>query len=87
MSDAVKIVIGLVIFLALASFPIWFTATSGEADYRPELVYPQGEPECVEAREFTYFNRHGQFIFAEPCGRFAGYGYRHFSIHRGDLHF
>ena len=40
----------------------------------------------VEAREFTYFNRHGQFILAEPCGRFAGYEYPHFSIHRGDLH-
>ncbi len=40
----------------------------------------------VEAREFAYFNRHGQFIFAEPCGRFAGYEYPHFSIHRADLH-
>lgn len=40
----------------------------------------------VEAREFTYFNRHGQAIFAEPCGRFAGYKHPHFSIHRGDLH-
>jgi 5-methylphenazine-1-carboxylate 1-monooxygenase len=40
----------------------------------------------VEAREFTYFNRHGQLIFAEPCGRFAGYEYPHFSIHRADLH-
>jgi 2-polyprenyl-6-methoxyphenol hydroxylase-like FAD-dependent oxidoreductase len=40
----------------------------------------------VEAREFTFFNRHGQFIMAEPCGRFAGYEYPHFSIHRGDLH-
>ena len=39
----------------------------------------------VEAREFSYFNRHGQFIFSEPCGRFAGYVDRHFSIHRGDL--
>jgi len=40
----------------------------------------------VEAREFTYFNRHGQLIFSEPCGRFAGYEYPHFSIHRADLH-
>jgi 2-polyprenyl-6-methoxyphenol hydroxylase-like FAD-dependent oxidoreductase len=40
----------------------------------------------VEAREFAFFNRHGQFIFSEPCGRFAGYEYPHFSIHRGDLH-
>ena len=40
----------------------------------------------VEAKEFSYFNRHGQAIFSEPCGRFAGYKYPHFSIHRGDLH-
>lgn len=40
----------------------------------------------VEAREFTYFNRHGQLIFTEPCGLHAGYEYPHFSIHRGDLH-
>ena len=40
----------------------------------------------VEAKEFTFFNRHGQFILAEPCGKFAGYEYPHFSIHRADLH-
>ena len=40
----------------------------------------------VEAREFTYFNRHGQLIFSEPCGLHAGYEYPHFSIHRADLH-
>ena len=40
----------------------------------------------VEAREFAYFNRHGQSIFTEPCGLFAGYEYQHFSIHRADLH-
>lgn len=40
----------------------------------------------VEAKEFAYFNRHGQKIFTEPCGRFAGYDYPHFSIHRADLH-
>lgn len=40
----------------------------------------------VEAREFAYFNRHGQLIFREPCGRHAGYRYPHFSIHRADLH-
>ncbi len=40
----------------------------------------------VEAKEFTYFNRHGQLIFSEPCGLHAGYEYPHFSIHRADLH-
>lgn len=40
----------------------------------------------IEAREFVYYNRHGQKIFVEPCGRYAGYDYPHFSIHRADLH-
>ncbi len=40
----------------------------------------------VEPREFCFYNRHGQFIYAEPCGRHAGYAWPHFSIHRGDLH-
>ena len=47
---------------------------------------PALEAHGVEAREFAYFNRHGQKIFTEPCGRFAGYDYPHFSIHRADLH-
>ncbi len=49
-------------------------------------LLPALESHGVEAREFAYFNRHGQAIFTEPCGRFAGYGYPHFSIHRADLH-
>ncbi len=27
----------------------------------------------VETREMSYYTRHGQFIFTEPRGRFAGY--------------
>ena len=49
-------------------------------------LQPALEAYGVEAREFAYFNRHGQAVFAEPCGRFAGYEYPHFSIHRADLH-
>jgi 2-polyprenyl-6-methoxyphenol hydroxylase-like FAD-dependent oxidoreductase len=40
----------------------------------------------VEAREFTFFNQHGQLIYREPCGRHAGYDWPHFSFHRADLH-
>src|SRR3954465_2992300 len=36
-------------------------------------------------REFCYLNRFGQFIYSEPAGRFGGYQYPQFSIHRGDL--
>lgn len=49
-------------------------------------LQPALEAYGVEAREFAYFSRHGQAVFAEPCGRFAGYEYPHFSIHRADLH-
>jgi 2-polyprenyl-6-methoxyphenol hydroxylase-like FAD-dependent oxidoreductase len=40
---------------------------------------------CVITREFCYFNRFGQFIYSEPAGRYGGYEYPQFSIHRGDL--
>jgi 5-methylphenazine-1-carboxylate 1-monooxygenase len=41
---------------------------------------------AVETREMCYFSRHGQFIYSEPRGRFAGYEWPQFSIHRGSLH-
>lgn len=41
---------------------------------------------AVETREMSYYNRYGQFIFSEPRGRFAGYAWPQFSIHRGALH-
>lgn len=50
--DMGRIVFGLVIFLALVSFPIWFSATQGRTDYRPELEYPVGETSCVESKEY-----------------------------------
>lgn len=40
----------------------------------------------VETREMSYYTRHGQFIFSEPRGKFAGYAWPQFSIHRGDFH-
>src|SRR5918993_84268 len=40
---------------------------------------------AVETKEATFFNRFGQLIYAEPLGRYAGYGHPQFSIHRGDL--
>jgi 5-methylphenazine-1-carboxylate 1-monooxygenase len=41
---------------------------------------------AVEAEEFAFFTHHGQLIYREPTGRFAGHDYPHFSIHRGELH-
>ena len=41
---------------------------------------------AVETREMSYYSRHGEFIYSEPRGRFAGYDWPQFSIHRGHFH-
>jgi 5-methylphenazine-1-carboxylate 1-monooxygenase len=41
---------------------------------------------AVTTRESAFYNRYGQLIYAEPSGRYAGYEWPQFSIHRGDLH-
>jgi len=40
---------------------------------------------AVETREMCLVNRFGQFVWREPRGRFAGYAWPQFSIHRADL--
>lgn len=52
MYDAKKIIPGLIIFLALATFPLWFNLASGKADYRPEPKPPADEKSCVESKDY-----------------------------------
>lgn len=40
---------------------------------------------AVTTREAVFFNRFGQLIYSEPLGRYAGYDWPQFSIHRSDL--
>lgn len=40
----------------------------------------------IENTESRFFNRFGQLIYTEPRGRYAGYPYPEFGIHRGRLH-
>jgi 2-polyprenyl-6-methoxyphenol hydroxylase-like FAD-dependent oxidoreductase len=40
----------------------------------------------IENKESAFFNRHGQFIYREPRGKFAGYPFPELGIHRGKLH-
>ena len=44
------------------------------------------ERHAVVTREMCFYNRFGQFIYKEPRGRYAGYDWPQFSIHRGELH-
>ena len=47
MNDTNKIIIGLLIFLVLVTFPIWYSAATGKSGYTPEMEYPEKKP-CVE---------------------------------------
>lgn len=40
----------------------------------------------VETKELCFFNQHGQHIYFEPRGRYAGYEWPQISLHRGELH-
>jgi 2-polyprenyl-6-methoxyphenol hydroxylase-like FAD-dependent oxidoreductase len=40
---------------------------------------------AILTRESAFFNRFGQLIYREPVGRYAGYDWPQYSIHRGDL--
>jgi 2-polyprenyl-6-methoxyphenol hydroxylase-like FAD-dependent oxidoreductase len=40
----------------------------------------------IENRESAFFNRHGQLIYKEPRGLYAGYDVPEVGIHRGNLH-
>lgn len=39
----------------------------------------------IETRELRYANKHGQTIWADPRGRYAGLPWPQYSIHRGEL--
>ena len=41
--------------------------------------------EAIENVESCFFNRFGQLLFREPRGKYAGYPYPEFSVHRGTL--
>ncbi len=47
MYDAPKVLLGLVIFFVLITFPIWYNAAGGTADYVPELAKPVKGTTCV----------------------------------------
>lgn len=52
MYDAGKVIIGLIIFLALITFPVWYNIASGKATYVPELEKPSKGERCVADTEY-----------------------------------
>jgi len=56
MRDKGMILTGLVIFLALAVFPIWYNLLIGKAGPPPELKLPPEGGECVADTQFMRTN-------------------------------
>ena len=52
MSSSAKVIAGLIIFLCLVTFPIWYNVVGGKASYTPELKIISEEKSCVESKEF-----------------------------------
>lgn len=56
MYDSGKIMIGLIIFLVLITFPIWYNVLGGKATYVPELQKAAKGPQCVAPTEYMRDN-------------------------------
>ncbi|MBN1213604.1 MAG: sulfate reduction electron transfer complex DsrMKJOP subunit DsrJ [candidate division Zixibacteria bacterium] len=82
MYDAGKIIIGLIIFLIIITFPVWYNIAMGKATYIPQLEYPVDAEQCVadsayiRASHMDLLNtwrdkvvREGERVYHTPDGR------------------
>ena len=84
MFDSGKIIIGLIVFIGLFSFPLWKYATGGEVTKKPNLVLPPKADviECVNTTEYMHSShmdllnewrdevvRKGKRIYISPSGK------------------
>ena len=51
MHDAGKIIFGLLIFLAIVTYPAWHNAMNGKTGYIPAPKAPPDKKECVEPKQ------------------------------------
>jgi len=82
MYDGGKIIPGLVIFLGLITFPLWYNQANGEAVGKPQLTLPADETECVAPTDYMRKShmqmlnewrdlvvRNGQQMYMSPSGK------------------
>ena len=56
MYDAGKVIAGIIIFLCLITFPVWYNVVVGKAAYIPELKIVTQERQCVESTGYMRTN-------------------------------
>ncbi len=59
MSDKGKVISGLVVFVVLVTFPVWYTLGAGADGSRPELELPTDGTRCAEDKEYMTANHMG----------------------------
>ncbi len=85
MFDAPKVILGLIVFVGLATFPLWYNGASGQARNVPDLVYPDPaahgtqcilDKEYMKASHMDLLNqwrddvvRRGERVYETPDGR------------------
>ncbi len=63
MRDKGRIIIGLVIFLILITFPVWYNVARGKAGYVPQLEKPATVKQCV--RDTSFMKAHHMDLLDE----------------------
>ena len=81
MNDRFKIMLGLVIFLILITFPIWYNVASGDTGNAPELEKPLNATECV--RETAYMTSNHMDLLDDWRDRVVREGERMDTDHHG----
>ena len=56
MYDAGKVIAGIIIFLCLITFPVWYNVVGGKAAYIPDLKIVTQEKQCVESTGYMRTN-------------------------------
>jgi len=50
MHDAGKIILGLIVFLSIVTYPVWHNAISGKMGYVPAPKAPAEKKQCIEPK-------------------------------------
>ena len=82
MYDAGKVILGLILFIALITFPTWYNVATGKATYVPELEKPVKGETCIadiqymQASHMDLLNqwrddvvRKGKRVYTAPDGK------------------
>lgn len=56
MYDKGKIITGVIIFLILVTFPLWYVTATGKAGYVPQPVTNPEETQCIESTDYMKDN-------------------------------